>query len=470
MVDAPLSRKLAEDVASVRLENLPTAVIDHAKLLILDTLGVVAAARYASGVAEVDRLMAQFGTSGRALSLVEGWRGSPDAAALINGTAAHALDFDDQHDRGRVHVSCVSFPAALATAEYRQNVSGARFIESFVAGLELHCRFGLAFPDSVASGWHPTSSFGNFAATAAAGRILSLDVEQLISAFGIAYAQTSGSALGLREQAITKRIGPGFAARAGVLAALMASVGVSGPVRVFEDEAGFVNLYERGRIDPAPLRDRWNRGWETGNISMKPYPCCRCSHSAIQEALELHASGIRADSISGGTVWLSRLNQGIVGSRYGPAHAEQPEVHAQFNVAYAVAHVLKHGTIKIESFRAPAIIEPDTIAFAQRLDVKVDPDFAANALAPVGLQLRTRDKGLIERRRSTVKGSPEEPMTVEEIVAKFRGCLASVSVQDGPALTRVIDQVLNLEALDDISKLGHNWSQLITGRTPARPQ
>jgi 2-methylcitrate dehydratase PrpD len=470
MTDVPLSRKIAEDVASVRFDDLPAAVIDHAKLLVLDTLGVAAAARYASGVAEVDRLMAQFGTNGRALSLVEGWRGSPDAVALVNATAAHALDFDDQHDNGRVHVSCVSLPATLAAAEYRGSVSGARFIEAFIAGLELHCRFGLAFPDSVASGWHPTSSFGNFAAAAAAGRILTLDVGQQISAFGIAYAQASGSALGLREQAITKRIGPGFAARAGVLAALMASVGVSGPVRVFEDEAGFVNLYERGRIKPAPLRDRWNGSWEAGNISMKPYPCCRCSHSAIQEALELHASGLRADAIRDGTIWLSRLNQGIVGSRYEPACAGQPEVHAQFNVAYAVAHVLKHGTIDIESFRAPAIVEPDTIDLAQRLDVKVDPDFAANALAPVGLQLRTRDNGSIERRRSTVKGSPEEPMTVEDVVAKFKSCLASVSVQDGPALTRLIDQVLNLEALDDISKLSHSWSQLMTGRDPARPQ
>jgi 2-methylcitrate dehydratase PrpD len=165
-----------------------------AKVLLVDALAVIAGAARAPGVPELNARLARWEAGGSATGLVGRRRFSPPSAALANGAAAHALDYDDVHDAARVHSGCVMLPALLATAEDAGGASGRDFLLAFAIGAELHARLGLACHRSLAAGWHPTTVFGPLAASLAAGRLLGLDPGRLRDALGIAFHQAGGSA------------------------------------------------------------------------------------------------------------------------------------------------------------------------------------------------------------------------------------------------------------------------------------
>jgi 2-methylcitrate dehydratase PrpD len=444
---------------------LPPELVARVKLFVLDTLGVLGAAATAPGVREVTALLGGWNapvapSSRGATALLGDWRGPPDAAALANATAAHAMDFDDQHDDARVHAYCVALPAALAAAETGGGASGRDFVTALAVAVELHCRLGLAAGNSIATGWHPTTALGHFAAAAAAGRILRLEPHRMLAALGIAYAQTGGSAQSLFEQAMTKRMGPGFAARSGVLAAFLARAGITGPTQPLEGRAGFIALYERGEVDEAALLTGWGERWEALNVSMKPFPACRCSHSTIQLALELQASGLRPEQVRHGVVRLGRVNQSVVGGRYDPAAAPNPVVHAQFNAAYAFALALTHGRAGLDGFRPPAILEPAVVALAQRIDVVEDRSIPPGALAPATVELELEAGGRVSRARKTVLGSPEEPMSHEDVLTKFRLCLQDGLGVSTAAAERFAERVMALEHAADAATLAADFVAL----------
>jgi 2-methylcitrate dehydratase PrpD len=422
-VSSDLSALIAAEIAGMRYEDIPSTLVQRAKLLLLDTLGVMAGAAKAPGVLELHRLLQQWHRGGCATSLVGGWNAAPDAAALANGVAAHALDFDDQHDAARVHTYCVALPAALAAMEQLENPDGKLFLAALITGVELHCRLGLACKNALSKGWHPTTELGHFAAAATAARALNLDRATTLSALGIASAQVSGSAQALFERSMMKRVGPGLAARSGVLAAGMAAAGITGPVKPFEGEAGFISLYERGEVDVELLAKSWGDRWESADISMKPYPCCRCSHSTIQVAIELRKRGIRPSDVKSATISLGKINHRAVGGTYDPARAANPSVHAQFNAAFSFAAALSVGSIDIPTFEAPTIFKTDLVELARRIKTQNDPEISENAVADVLVVVDLTDGTQTKIRRTTVKGSPQEPMTGEEIREKFTRCM-----------------------------------------------
>ena len=173
--DAPadgFSRELMAAYENWSYSSLPTSVVERIKLFVLDTLGVIAAAAEAPGIPEVNRLLLGWEGAGPSTMLIGKGRVSPPTAALANGAAAHALDFDDNHDPGRVHAYAVILPAALAAAEARGGVSGRELIAALATGVELQARLGLAAPNSMSRGWHPTTVMGALGAAAAAARVL----------------------------------------------------------------------------------------------------------------------------------------------------------------------------------------------------------------------------------------------------------------------------------------------------------
>src|SRR5688572_17854327 len=182
-----LSRTLCENVAAWRFEQLPQNVVKTVKALMLDALGVIGGASRAPGIPELNARLGRWEQTGSATGLVGKRRYSPPSAALANGAAAHALDFDDQHDPARVHTSCVVLPALLATAEDTGPVSGRDFILAMAIGAELHARLGLACYNSLGKGWHPTMVFGTLAASLGAGTLLKLGAEGLANALGMAF-------------------------------------------------------------------------------------------------------------------------------------------------------------------------------------------------------------------------------------------------------------------------------------------
>src|SRR5688572_9906795 len=261
------SLSLCETVSRWRYEDLPPAVVDVLKSFLIDTLGVIGGAVRAPGIPELHARLARWERDGTATALIGKRRLSPPSAALANGAAAHALDFDDQHDPARVHTNCVTLPALLATAEDLGGLSGPDFLLAYAVSAELHARLGLACYNSLGKGWHPTMIFGTLAASLGIGRMLQLDSERLNNALGLAFHQASGSAQSMRDGVLSKRLGAGFAARAAVLGAFLAADGLTGTRRTLEGNAGLFALYERDEVNTDVLMQGLGSTWRTPEYS-----------------------------------------------------------------------------------------------------------------------------------------------------------------------------------------------------------
>ncbi|MBI3041424.1 MAG: MmgE/PrpD family protein [Betaproteobacteria bacterium] len=416
------SQRLCESIARWRYETLPAPVVATVKALILDTLGVIGGAARAPGIAELNARLARWETSGSATGLTGKRRYSPPTAALANGAAGHALDFDDQHDPARVHTSCVVLPALLATAEDAGPVDGREFILAFAVGAELHARLGLACHNSLGKGWHPTMVFGTLAASLAAGKLMNLDRRRLANALGMAYHQASGSAQSMRDGVLSKRLGAGFAARAAVLGAFLGADGLTGTRRTLEGNAGLFALYERNEVRPEILTDRLGEEWRTLEYSFKPYPCCRCNHTAIGLGIRLHREGVNPADVSGVEIRMGHVNWLTVGEPYDPARNEI--VHAQFNAAYSFARAFADGRVDLNSFQKPGITDPRIAALTGITKVIADQAIDPAAIEPARVKLTLKDGRELEAASDTIKGSPQEPMSEAEVRAKLHGCFA----------------------------------------------
>jgi 2-methylcitrate dehydratase PrpD len=443
-----LSRELCERVADWRYEQLPRNVIETCKALMLDVLGVIGGARNAPGIAELNARLGRWERSGSATGLIDKRRYTPPSAALANGAAAHALDFDDQHDPARVHTSCVMLPTLLATAEEVGGVSGRDFLLAFAIGAELHARLGLACYNSLGKGWHPTMVFGTLTASIAAARLLKLDASGLANALGMAFHQASGSAQSMRDGVLSKRLGAGFAARNAVLAAFLAADGLTGTQRTLEGNAGLFELYERGEVKVAELMDGLGAKWRIPEYSIKPYPCCRCNHSAIDLGIGLHCDGVRAEDVESIEIRMGEVNWLTVGEPYDASR--DSVVHAQFNAAYSFARALHDGIVELKTYCKPGITDPQIAALAHATKIISDPSIEATAIEPARIKVMLKSGRSVEASSDTIKGSPQEPMTPEELAAKFRSCMRFGLGASEDEANRLAATVADLEALGDV--------------------
>lgn len=438
------SSLLCEELAGWRYDDLPAAVVHKAKLCLIDSLGVIAGAARAAGIAELNALLGSWETMGGAATGLIGKRKySPPSAALANGTAAHALDFDDQHDAARVHTACVLFPSLLAIAEVGRPVTGKEFLLAYVLGAELDARLGLACYNSLGKGWHPTMVFGALAASVASARLLRLKGDGLLNALGMAFHQASGSAQSMRDGVLSKRIGAGFAARAAVTAACMAAHGLTGTRRPLEGTAGLFALFERGEVRPETLIGGLGHEWRMLQYSFKPYPCCRCSHSAIELGIELHRRGIRPAAVRAVEIGLGKVNWEAVGGEYQPNRTSV--VHAQFSVGYCFARALSDGRVDLRSFDSDQITDAAIGELTGRIRASIDPTIPAQSLERVRVVVTLESGEVVELAKEAVKGSPCHPLTEQEIVDKFRACHSYGYGDAATSPDELVDTLISLE-------------------------
>jgi 2-methylcitrate dehydratase PrpD len=445
------SREVMAAYENWSYSSLPTSVVNRIKLFVLDTLGVIAAAAEAPGIPEVNRLLLGWEGAGPSTMLIGKGRVAPPTAALANGAAAHALDFDDNHDPGRVHSFAVILPAALAAAEARGGVSGRDFIAALATGVELQARLGLAAPNSMSRGWHPTTVMGALGAAAAAARVLDLRAGQFSDAVALAFHQASGTRQALNDGVLAKRLGAGFASRNGTTAAFLAAAGLTGPTRFLEGEAGLFQLYESGDVLPDTLLRDLGQTWEIMTHSMKPYPCCRCTHNVIAIGQALHREGLSPKEIESVAIGMSEVNNKIVGEPYDVGR--DSTIHAQFNACYCFAAALIHGRVDVATFQRPQISDPAVSALAARTSVVVDDAIDAGAMSPTRVTITCRDGRRIERFLEFMEGSPEQPMTDGEVMTKFSRCLQTGLGAAPEVIDTLADKVLDLENCADVADI-----------------
>lgn len=426
MYEDPVAR-LAEWSASTPV-SIPDAATMTARHLLTDTIACMIAGTSAAGVSELHRATARYGGSGgcRIVGLT-GTRSAQDAATM-QALLCHARDYDDTHDRS-VHHGCVTVvPALLALCDLLapvRPVPGFEFIEAMCVGLDVSNRIGLATIAHLHTGWLPTTLWGTFGAAAACGRVLGLSEAQMLDAFGFAYTQSHGNRQALVEGTLAKRTQPGFAAAAGLRAAIIASEGVSGPHAVARGDFGIRALYVSGEIDEEAFDREIVEGLgarsETAHISLKPYPCCRCTHPVIDAALGIGEELPSVESIEHGIVRLPPHSMGQIGRPFSIRN--NPTVDAQFSAAYTAALALTDGRPGLGDF-APEEVRrrTDLHALAQKFSCeRFAPE--SSSIVPVELELHLRDGRTLIRCVEAASGSPERPMTAADRRAKFDDCL-----------------------------------------------
>src|SRR5437016_9451237 len=274
------ARRLARFVLGLRLEDIPSPVVTKATHLVLDTLGcALAATRYDFGRAALETAE-RLGGPQESTLVGSKVRVAAANAVLANATLAHGLDFDDTREDAIVHTGSVAVPTSLAVGE-ATGASGRATLTAIVAAVEVMCRVGLAVPGKFhARHYHPTALAGTFAGAAAAGKLYRLTEDELVRAFGICGSQAAGIIEYLADGSWTKRLHPGWAAHAGVVAALLAQSGFTGPETVFEGEHGFYRAFA-GDVQFERLEEllaSLGREWELERLTFKPYPCGSIAH------------------------------------------------------------------------------------------------------------------------------------------------------------------------------------------------
>jgi 2-methylcitrate dehydratase PrpD len=457
-VATDFAREFADFSAGLRATDLPAAVADAVRANLLDTLTCAIGGANAPGVGALRDLVAEWGGAAQAPIWCGGPRVPAHHAAWVNGMMAHARDYDDTHDAAVLHAGVSVVPAALAAAELRPEASGADLLAGIAVGLELVCRLGVATRIGIIdSGFIYTSLFGYFGATAAAARVLGFDARRTQNALGIAYSQTAGTHQVTRDAALTKRMQPGFAAKAALVAVQLAQREIRGAQLVFEGEDGLFRTYLRGEYDPVVLRDGIGERFELLALSYKPYPCCRFNHTAIDAAFAVRARPgfdiARVDRIDVG------LNhQAYEAVCTPPAIRRRPEtvVQAQFSIPYAVACALLDGEVGLRHFSEAALQRSDVLDLAKRVECRVDPaierDFG-RAISPATLLVEVGDT-VLQARIDLPSGHPDRKMTAAASEAKLADCIAFSGLawpEDAPA--RLRDMVRGLEALRESRSL-----------------
>jgi 2-methylcitrate dehydratase PrpD len=380
-----------------------------------------------------------------------GFKAAPHDAALANGTASHALDYDDVIWSLAGHPSVVLNSALFALGE-ATNASGEDVLLCFMIGVEIMAKFGVTTQPlhSMEAGWHPTSSIGTLGATAACSRMLGLSKEATTNALGMAVSMSSGNVGNFGT--MTKPFHAGMAARNGIEAAQWASLGFTATTTPFDGKRSFHNVYSRGL--PAKMEALADLGktfeLDITGILIKPYPCGVASHPAIDAAIELHKNGVRAEDVESIRVGVTKytydkLSYSDVGD----------ELQGKFSMSYPVARALIDGFVRLSNFSAEDINNPKVQGLIKRTemfeDEAIEKEWKMGTNRPCRLIVTLKSGKTHEKLVKISRGDPAAPLSREELQDKFRDC-AQLCL-DGPTIDKTIETLESVDKLEKISDL-----------------
>jgi len=414
----------------------------------LDTVGVMLAGASEPAARAVQRVISTFG-EGRSPVLGTDIRTSPAGAALANGTAAHALDYDDMCFVSLAHPSAPLVPAILAVGEIAGS-SGQAALDAYVLGFEIESRIGRRIhPRHYQRGWHATSTLGSLGAAAACSRLLGLERTATGHALAIAASQASG----LKENfgTMLKPLHAGLAAQNGVVAALLAERGLTGSELALDGPQGFFTAMDGEHANLGDAADDLGHRWEivdTG-ITIKLYPSCAGTHPALDALLFLR----RRDRFTAADV--DRIDVDVDSITPTILIYDQPAtgLEGKFSMPFCAAAAIVSGRVGIDTFEPDALADPDVTALQSRVTMRVDKtlDGTAPALTQARVTVRLRDGRTITHSANGARGYPAQPASDDELATKFLACarrtLAEPASDRALAILREIESVTNLRDL-----------------------
>ncbi len=419
-MDVVAGRTVAEALAE-RLGGpgvvIPEACAAMARRLLLDVAGLCVAAR---GEEYVRAVVGTAEGGGRCTAIGHGGGFGAYDAALVNGTAAHGEDYDDTFEGGPVHSGAVVVPAVLAVCE-REGLSGAALLRGIVVGAEAMCRLSLVAPKAIhKAGFHPTAVIGALAGAAGVAAALGLPAGQAVSAVGIAGSMASGIIEYLAEGTWTKRMHAGWAAQAGVRAALMARGGFLGPRTVLEGSHGFFQAFAPSRApDFGPVLEGLGEAWLMPSIAFKPYPCGTMTQPFIDCAVALRARGVDPERVAAITCL---VGEGTVHRLWEPLavkHRPAMPYAAKFSTPFCVAVGLLEGRAGFGQFTEDRIHDPAVLRLAGKVAYEIDPhdEYPRNFTGHIRATMA--DGTVHEVRQGHMRGGAKAPLSDAEIEVKF---------------------------------------------------
>jgi 2-methylcitrate dehydratase PrpD len=414
----------------------------------LDTIGVTLAGASEPAARAVQRVVADEGAGGCTV-IGAAMRGSAAGAALANGTAAHALDFDDMCFVSLAHPSAPLVAASLAAGEAAA-APGRALLDAYVVGFEIEGRLGRVMnPRHYQRGWHCTATLGTIGAAAAAARLLGLDLAPTRHALAIAASEASG----LKENfgTMVKPLHAGLAARNGVLAAQLARAGLTASEAAIDGPQGFLAAMDSERPslgdEARDLGDRWEI-LDTG-ITVKLYPSCAGTHPTLDALLDLRRQhGFTAGDVAAIEIGVDPIVPTIL------IH-DRPEtgLEGKFSMPFCAAAAVAHGHVGIETFDASHLQDDAVRAVQSRVTMHVDPalDGSAPPLTQSRVIVRLRDGRVLEAAANGARGYPARPASDAELAAKFLSCASAVLSRERAcaalAALREIDECADVRAL-----------------------
>jgi 2-methylcitrate dehydratase PrpD len=446
------SRALADWVLALQYDDLPSDIVETAKLRLVDTIGIMLAAT-ASPIGQAacaGALAMGGGMSSRIIGF--GDRTSAMIAALANGALAHAMDFDDTHDPSLVHPSSATVPAALAVGEMIE-ASGRELVVAIAAGNEVSCRLGSVAPMAFHKrGLHPTGLLTGFGAALIAGRMLGLDAPKLQNAMGIHGSQAAGLLEAFSDGTWVKTLHPGWAAFGGIAAVHLAAHGFTGPAAVLEGRRGlFAALADEPEdgFHFAQLTSELGREWEFRRSSIKPYPCAQVIQPFVDLALAAHAQGLRSTEVASITVPIAEQYIGVVAEPRAAKLKPVTPTHARVSLQYCLAAAIHLGHCGPAAFTDEMIANPAIFDLAGRIDVPADPSPITSGQLRASLTIATHDGRSFASVQEHHRGSAENPISRGDVEAKFEANTKYLlSHAQQRTLRSMIDDVAELRSVD----------------------
>jgi 2-methylcitrate dehydratase PrpD len=445
-----LALELAKRINSLTFNELPHEAIHWAKVGILDTVGVTLAGAREDCTRIVDGIAAR-GATGPSLIFGSNRRTAPLEAALVNGTASHALDFDDMNNTLGGHPSVPILPALIALAD-EIGASGRDFLAAYVAGFETECKvaMGVHFYHYT-KGWHPTATLGVFGAAAACAKVLKLSDDKIATALSIAASLAAG--IKANFGTMVKPLHVGHCTRNGMFSALLARDGFTAGDRVFEHKQGFFNVFNgEGNYDAGKILPAWARPLDIvkPGIAIKQYPCCGSTHSALDAMLKLaREHQPAADDIERVDVWIHarRLE-----------HTNRPEpksdLDAKFSVQYCMTRALLDRRISIEHFEGRAYEEPAVRKLLPRVHAATctTAQFPADNHFGAEVKLVLRGGKVLSAKVDQPLGrTSDNPLPAGLLKEKFEDCAARALPRERVA--SVYSVIQDFEKLKDVREL-----------------
>ena len=445
------TKSLAKFAAELEFNKIPENILNYLKLLFLDGVGCCIHGNTLEWTKTLEEVVTNKEDNNQCSIIGTNKKTTLLNAVLINSTAGHGFESDDIHRESILHPNSIVVPVSINVAEKIGNINGKKFLTSVVAGYEVATRIGSAAgTELLLRGFHPQGTHGTIAAAITAGKLMDLNTDQMVHAIGIAGSLGAGL-MAAQEGAMVKRLHSGRAAQAGVLAAQLSAKNFTGIQNIVEaDYGGFLSSFSGKNDFNRSIRNLYKE-WECMNTGIKPYASVTSIHTAL-DCLKniMEKNNISVKNIKNIKAKISHPTYVHCAWNYKNHNITS----AQMNIYYGLALIALEGELFVNQFSKNKISNPEILNFMKKITAEVDPKIESlghEFRHMASIELTTNDNKKFNHTEKYRKGSPENPLTKDQIISKFKS-LASYSY-DKTQVSKIKEKIENIELSNNIENL-----------------